>query len=178
MKPQKLKQTPGNTRFIAYVAASIDGRISLTTQKRPDWTSTEDWKFFQKELGKADAVVVGRNTYLAAKARLQKRNTFVFTSTIQKTQTKDGATFVNPQHTDLAKLFREYERIAIVGGSRVYRTMLQNNLLDELYVTLEPLIFGRGTEMFSGGKSTAHMKLMVVKKLNTSGTLLLRYKKI
>lgn len=163
------------THFVAYVASSIDGRISLEKRKLPDWTSAEDWKFFQRELARADAVVVGRNTYLSVASRLQKRTTFVLSSRIKNTLKKDGVTFVNPKSQNLKKLFSVYKTVAVVGGARVYQTMLDNNLLDELYVTLEPLVFGRGIPMFSNGSHTRQFELVSVKKLNAKGTILLRY---
>lgn len=162
--------------FTAYVAASIDGRISLTQKRLPDWTSKEDWSFFQKKLTGADAVVVGRNTYIAAKKRLDRRTTFVLSSTVKEPIKKGTVTFVNPAHTTLKKLFSSFNNIAIAGGAGVYQTMLNEELLDELYVTVEPFIFGRGKAMFEGGLKTKQFKLVSVKKLNTAGTLLLHYK--
>lgn len=172
---KQARQSLRKTHFIAYVATSIDGRISLEKRKLPDWTSDEDWKFFQRELAKADAVVTGRNTYLSAESRLKKRTTFVLSSRVKNTLKKGTVTFVNPKHQTLKKLFSEYKTVAIVGGARVYQTMLDNGLLDELYVTIEPLVFGRGVSMFSDGSKTKRFELVSVKKLNTKGTILLRY---
>lgn len=173
----KSKTQPlSKTRFVAYVATSIDGRISLEKSKLPDWTSKEDWKFFQGELARADAVVVGRNTYLSAQSRLQKRTTFVLSSRVKNTLKKGPVTFVNPACNDLKKIFSVYKTVAVVGGARVYQTMLDNNLLRELYVTIEPLVFGRGIPMFSDGVKTKQFELVSVKKLNTKSTLLLHYR--
>lgn len=170
--PQPLPKT----HFVAYVATSIDGRISLEKRKLPDWTSTEDWKFFQRELARADAVVVGRNTYLSVASRLQKRTTFVLSSRVKNTLKKGSVTFVNPKSQNLKKLFSAYKTVAIVGGARVYQTMLDNGLLDELYVTIEPLVFGRGIPMFSDGSKTRRFELVSIKKLNTKSTILLHYR--
>lgn len=163
------------TKFIAYIAASIDGRISVAPNVLPDWTSKEDWKFFQKGLSKADAVVVGRNTYEVVPERLQKRTTFVLSSK-PKTITRHGSvTFVNPKKVDLKELFKEYKTVAVVGGGQVYQAMLDLGLLDEIYLTIEPVIFGRGPQMFVGGTKNISLKLQSIKKLNARGALLLRY---
>ncbi len=167
-----------NARFIGYVASSIDGRISLAAKKRPDWTSAEDWKFFQNKLALSDAVVVGRNTYEAAKTRLQKRNTYVLSSKVKNPVRRGHVTFVNPKRTDIATLLKGYKNVAVIGGARVYQEMLDKNLLDELYLTIEPLVFGRGTPMFAGGSKTRKFKLVSVKKLNATGSILLRYQVI
>ena len=163
------------TKYIAYVATSIDGRISVTEKTKPDWTSPEDWKFFQKELKDVDAVVVGRNTYEAAKERLQKRNTFVFSSRPKTLVRKEKVTFINPDEVDLKTLFQEYKKVAIVGGGQVYQTMLNLGLLDELYLTIEPVVFGYGKNMFAGGAKKFSFALKSIKKLNSRGTLLLHY---
>ncbi len=165
-------------KYIAYVAATIDGRISLSEKRRPTWTSPEDWKHFQKGLSQSDAVVVGSNTYAAAKSRLQKRTTFVLTSKVRDIHTEGTVTFVNPAYTPLKRLLSKFSVVAVAGGGAVYRTMLEAKLLDELYVTIEPLVFGRGTQMFSDGSKTRRFQLESVKKLNARGTVLLHYKKI
>lgn len=163
------------TKFIAYIATSIDGRISVASKVLPNWTSKEDWEFFQKGLSKADAVVVGRNTYEVARERLQKRNTFVLSSK-PKTLTRRGSvTFVNPKKVDLKELFKEYKTVAVIGGGQVYQSMLDFGLLDEMYVTIEPVILGRGPQMFVGGTKNSFLKLQSIKKLNARGTILLHY---
>ncbi|MFZ2299968.1 MAG: dihydrofolate reductase family protein [Candidatus Moraniibacteriota bacterium] len=162
-------------RYIAFVAASIDGRISLSSKHPPHWTSKEDWTFFQEALSHVDAVVVGRNTYIAAADRLRKRNTFVLSSRPKSINRRGSVTFVNPATVNLQELFMEYKTIAVIGGGAVYRFMLESGLIDELFVTVEPLIFGRGKEMFVGGTKTTPMRLLSARRLNRAGTLLLHY---
>jgi dihydrofolate reductase len=171
------KQQPHNKKplFVGFVATSIDGRISLSKTHPPDWTSKEDWRFFQKELSACDAVIVGRHTYEGVAARLKKRNTFVFTRS-KKLRREGTVTFLDPERTDLRKLLAPYKRIGIVGGASVYQWALDNGFLNELFVTVEPLVFGRGKMMFEGGIRTHRLALLSTKKLNANGTLLLRYK--
>ena len=162
-------------RYIDFVAASIDGRISLSGQHPPDWTSAEDWHFFEKSLSHVDAVVVGRHTYQAVAERLRKRNTFVLSSRPKKICRRGTVTFVNPATVYLAPLFAPYKTVAVLGGGMVYRFMLENGLLDELFVTIEPLVFGRGKEMFVGGTRTTRLHLHTIRQLNKNGTVLLHY---
>jgi len=162
-------------RFIAFVAATVDGRISLTNKTSPDWTSAEDWKFFQKFLSKADAVIVGRNTYKAAAARLNKRNTYVISRHPERIYKKKNVTFLNPNKVNLLEIFSGYKIVAILGGNAIYGLMLKKNLLDEIFVTIEPLIFGRGKEMIRDVGKIKHLQLLSVKRLNKEGTLLLHY---
>lgn len=169
------KHIPHRSRFIAFVAATIDGRISLSSKRLPDWTSKEDWDLFQKSIKRFDAVVVGRNTYEAAASRLRKRNTFVLSRRTRTLTRRGTVTFVNPAEVSLPKLLSNYKRVAVLGGGNVYRFMLEKGLLDEIFVTIEPFIFGRGKEMFAGGTRTTRAVLLSVKRLNRTGTLLLHY---
>lgn len=162
-------------RFIAFAAASVDGRISLVKAALPTWTSKEDQRFFQKSLAQCDAFVVGRNTYHAAASALRRRTTYVLTSRIKKEYRKGSVTFVNPKTTDFVRLFSAYGTVAILGGAAVYRLMAERGLLHELYLTIEPLLFGRGTPLMLGGTRTIALRLISVRKLNAAGTLLLHY---
>ena len=163
------------TRFIAFVAASIDGRISLSEKTLPRWTSKEDWRFLERSLSRADAVVVGRNTYGAAAKRLRKRDTFVLSNRLRAMARRGSVTFVNPANVDLTSLLAKYKTVAVLGGGTVYRFMLESGLLDEIFVTIEPLIFGRGKEMFVGGARTVRARLLSARRLNRTGTFLLHY---
>ncbi len=83
--------------------------------------------------------------------------------------------FVNPARVDLAALLAKYRHIAVLGGGAVYRFMLESGLLDEIFVTVEPLIFGRGKQMFVGSTKTVRVRLLSVRRFNLAGTLLLHY---
>jgi len=163
------------TRYVAYVASSVDGRISLGGKGKPDWTSSDDWKFFQGELTKFEAFVAGRNTFEAVETRLSRRNTFVLSSRVKEINNRGKVSFVNPKTVNLRKLFGQYENVAVLGGATAYQTMLDENLIDEIYVTVEPLIFGRGREMFVGGSKNTRLQLLSSRKLNRQGTILLHY---
>ncbi|MBV9349267.1 MAG: dihydrofolate reductase [Patescibacteria group bacterium] len=152
----------------------MDGRISLSEKAPPDWTSEEDWKFFQEELEKCDAFVIGRNTFEGLKGRARP-NTFVFSRYPSATPQEKDVTFINPGIADLKQLLSPFRRIGIVGGARVYQSMLDQGLLNEIYVTIEPILFGRGREMFEGGTKDHGLKLLSVQTLNKKGTVLLHY---
>lgn len=166
-------------KYIAYVATSIDGRIAKSSGSGTDWTSKEDWNFFQKSLTKVDAVIVGHSTYKIALARLKKRNTIVLTSKVGGLKVKGSVAFLNPKKLSLEKFLqnKNWRKVAIIGGSKVYYFCLKNNMLDELFITIEPYVFTAGVPMFAGNKFKKYkLSLQSIKKLNTTGTILLKYK--
>lgn len=166
-------------KYTAYVATSIDGRIAKSGQSGTGWTSLEDWNFFQKSLTKMEVVVVGHNTYELAEDKLKRRNSIVLTSKVNKFKIEGKTVFFNPQKSSLKKFLesKNYKKVAIIGGPKVYDFFLENKMLDELFVTIEPYVFTNGIPMFSGDKFQKHkFSLQSVKKLNKKGTILLHYK--
>ena len=176
----KQKQKPSHKiHFVAFIVASIDGRISKNKESKvKNWTSLEDWKFFQDSLVKYNVVIVGYNTYKIAETNLKKRNTIVFTSRVVKPKIIGSVVFLNPKYSNILDFLKSTKRknVAILGGPKVYNFFLEHKMLDELYVTIEPYIFSDGGPMFSGKFREVRLSLQSVKKINKKGTLLLKYK--
>ena len=166
-------------KFTAFVASSIDGRIAKNSRSGTDWTSKEDWNFFQNSLSKFDAVVVGYNTYKVAENRIKKRNAIVFTSKVKESKNIGTITFFNPKYSNIPDFFKKmkYKKVAVLGGPRIYEFFLKNKMLHELFVTIEPYVFTSGVPMFLGDKFIKYNFILEsVKKLNKKGTVLLKYK--
>lgn len=164
-------------RCIAIAATTIDGKIALDAGHFSDWTSTEDKDFLHKMLDESDVVVVGNNTYKTAIEPLSKRNCIVFTASVRTSERKgDMLTYCNPASSDCIPLMEKYEKVAILGGTQTYTYFLENDLLDEIYLTIEPLVFGRGLNLFESEKNTqTQFRLESTKRLNDNGSLLLHY---
>jgi len=175
MRKKKLLET----KYIAFVASSIDGRIAKDGYSGTDWTSKEDWNFFQNSLIKMDVVVVGHNTFKVSAKRLRQRNTVVLTTKVAHLKIEGTVTFFNPKRGN-PKSFLEksnYKKVAILGGGQVYDFCLRNKMLDELFVTIEPYIFTAGVSMFSGDRFKKNrFILQSIKRFNKKGSVLLKYK--
>lgn len=157
-------------------AVSIDGRIAAYPGHSSDWTSKEDKDFLHKMLDESDCVVVGRRTYEIAKEPLSKRNCIVFSgsSNIQDT----SSIYFNPVKQDFAEFVKEkkYTAIAVLGGPGVYTYFLENNLCTDIYLTIEPVVFGRGLPLFEADRfDMKYFRLQSSKLLNTQGSILLHY---
>ncbi|OGF28796.1 hypothetical protein A2477_04375 [Candidatus Falkowbacteria bacterium RIFOXYC2_FULL_47_12] len=160
-------------------AITIDGRIAKDSHQLTDWTSVEDKNFLHKKLDASDVVIVGNNTFKTAREPLSKRNCIVFTRAIAGSRQKnENCLYVNPAGVDIIKLLqgKNYRRIAVLGGTQVYSWFLEKNLLDEIYLTVEPIVFGSGLPLFTAGLTRdTQYKLISAKKLNNKGSVLLHY---
>ena len=164
-------------RYQAVVAVSIDGKIAEYSGHFSDWTSSEDKSFLHATLDACDVVIVGNTTYQLALEPLKKRNCVVFTRSVFTTERiNPGLLYFNPSRVSLADFIKKmrYKIIVILGGTQVYSYCLQNNLIDELYLTVEPIVFGSGLPLFDAGHQCA-WKLETIKRLNNKGAVLLKY---
>ena len=178
-------------KYIAIAAMTLDGKIARHKNHMSDWTSKEDKVFMRALLDKCDVIIVGNNTYKTAIKPLSKRNCIVLTHSkvllplgegVPRSGTDEGSlTYINPQKLDIKKLIRarKYKKVAILGGAQTYSYCLQNNMLDELCLTIEPLVFGRGINLFADSNQlNKKFKLLSTKKLNKQGSLFLKYVRI
>lgn len=164
-------------RCIAIAAVTLDGKIALDAGHFSDWTSPEDKTFMRSLLDKSDVIVVGNNTYKTAEKQLSKRNCIVFTTSVETAEHRgDNLTYCNPASSDCIASMQKYQMVAVLGGTKTYTWFLENDLLDEIYLTIEPLVFGRGLNLFESKKNiNAHFRLESTKQLNEKGSTLLYY---
>ena len=169
-----------NPKYILIAAVTIDGKIAKHSRHMTDWTSKEDKEFMRAQLDKCDVIVVGNNTYKTALEPLSKRNCIVFTESIKSTMMKSLlCLYLNPKTADIQEIIKKnnYKTVCILGGMQTYTYFLEKGLIDELYITVEPIIFGKGLSLFNTPVEEKNFELVSVKKLNDSGTILIYYRK-
>ncbi|MDB5204617.1 MAG: dihydrofolate reductase [Candidatus Taylorbacteria bacterium] len=162
------------TKFIMIVVLSLDGKISDNSKKLPNWTSKEDWKWFQNMLTICDAVIVGRKTYQVAKNNIDKRKAFVLS---KKYKGQIGSVTFADSLKKIKKLAQRYKTVAVLGGQDVYSAAIKIDMVNELYITVEPIILGKGIS-FLGNKILVRHKFILKDSeiLNKKGSILLHYK--
>lgn len=163
-------------RYLAIAAVTLDGKIAADEKHFSDWTSPEDKKFMRALLSKCDVVIVGNSTYKTAKKPLSKRNCIVLTRSVKTTkQSAPNLLYLNTKGASLKQIIKKagYKKIAVLGGAQTYAYCLENKMLTDLYLTIEPVIFGAGIPLFAGRYKLRKTKIVLIKKLNKSGTILI-----
>ena len=166
------------------ILASVDGKTTFgDNQNVYSWSSIEDQKHFFSLIKKNNLIVMGRATYEASKPviKLEKdKLRIVLTQSPKKylNQTIKGQLeFTDESPEKLLKRLSllKYKKMLLVGGGTINGLFLKENLVDELYLTIEPKLFGRGKNIVEGQLLNKSLRLVSVKKINTIGTLLLKY---
>ncbi|MCH6255327.1 dihydrofolate reductase family protein [Puniceicoccaceae bacterium K14] len=145
--------------------------------------SKEDFQFFVHALKEFDCMIMGRLTYNLNKSAIQKG---IQLKRLRKIVTHDPdkwthetvtncIEFSNATPQDLINELenRGFERCALLGGTQIYSEYLSANLIDELWLTLEPRLFGSGKPLATG-EIDLSFKLKSLEKLSED-TALLKY---
>lgn len=153
-------------------AISVDGYIGPDhTHTSLEWTSKEDTKLFVHLTKEAGVVVMGGSTYRTIGKPLKGRRNIVYShSSIEQ----EGVEVTQEDPKELvARLAGEgHAQLAVCGGQSIYDMFLQAGIVDELYLTVEPIIFGKGLPLTS-----ARMPLELIRSENLNpNTLLLHYR--
>ncbi len=169
---------------ILIAAISIDGFIAPADKKTLSstaWTSKEDLHFFVKKSKEAGTLIMGSKTFETIGKALPERKMFVMTSQPERYASYEDPSLSFTKATAeeiLADLSNQgCEKVALCGGSHIYSLFMQKGLVDRMFLTIEPFVFGEGIKLFSG-KNEQKFELISQEKLNENGTLVLEYAKI
>ncbi len=153
-------------------AQTLDGFIAKEANHPAFWTSKEDKRRFVELTKRAGVCIMGSQTFKTLPRPLKERVNIVYT----RSQEFEGAETTNKHPIDLVAELEErgFEEVAICGGSQIYTMFLKAGIVDTIYLTVEPVIFGTGISIFNEAIDV-HTKL-ISHTLTEEGTLLLEYK--
>ena len=162
-------------KIILMMAMTADGKIAKTSDHFPDWTSKEDKKYFFETTKRHGAVLMGEKTFKTFPKPLPGRLNVVFTLEKNPPETKDVKWVSGEPEKILAELDQMGYKSAILGGGAYLNSQfLQKKLINEIWLTIEPKIFGDGLGVF-GGDFNQDLKLISVEKINES-SVVVKYK--
>lgn len=148
------------------MAMTADGKIAKNSDHFPDWTSKEDKKMFMKVTKEAGVVIMGDKTFFTFPKPLPDRLNVVFTLLENPPETENVKWVTGEPEKVLTDLEKEGYKSAILGGGTYMNTQfLERKLIDEIWLTIEPKIFGDGLGVF-GGDFDVDLKLIDVSKIN------------
>ncbi len=169
------------------VASSKDGYISpadgveLPSTK---WTSKEDYQFFTEKTQEIGVMIMGRATYETIGHPLPRRLIIVLTSDSEKQSELARRklkmdylpnnlrfTSKSPQEVLAALANEGYEQVALCGGASLYQLFTDEDLVDEMFITIEPIEFGDGIKLFKDNKVFGNFQLVKEIPLNQQGTI-------
>jgi dihydrofolate reductase len=160
-------------------ALTLDGFIAKNPGHSPlSWRSQGDRQFFITKTKEAGAVVMGLNTAKTSKRPMPERLNIIYAKSREELphwKEFDGWEITQKDPASLVQELSEkgYEQLAVCGGSTIYTMFMQAGVVDTLYLTVEPVLFGQGMNLFNK-EIDARLQLTSTQKLEDN-TILLEY---
>ncbi len=169
-------------KTILVFVSSLDGKV--TKWGIPfvrQWSSQSDKDYFKKLWDNSQLIVMGSNTYNASPVK-PSSNHHIIVMTQDPSEYKDQEVLDQLEFTDkspvqLSKRFKKegYEQVFVVGGAHIATSFFKKQLIDEVWLTIEPKIFGMGGSFVSEEKLNINLQLLSFEKVNKQGTLITKY---
>ncbi len=165
-------------RVLLLAAITIDGKIARGPHEAVDWSSREDKRMFMRVSQESGVLIMGRSTYETLEQPLPKRLHVVMTHdpALLASKPSEQVEFTSDTPAEIvAKLgARGYETAILAGGAATYGSFIAAGMVDELWLTLEPLAFGGGISLLGDGALNLRLRLLHHELLNEN-SLHLRY---
>src|SRR5690606_2663093 len=124
-----------------------DGYIAKDKYDDLSWGPKGDKKFFKELSTKIHNIVIGGSTYKAMPDKVfETRNWFVFTNNPDKYVKRENVHFVKGSASEVVKELEKQgiHEILVAGGSEIYSMFIQENLYNDIYLTIAPINLGTG----------------------------------
>jgi len=132
------------------IIVAVDNKYGIAKNDKLPWRIKEDLRYFSKitqtikDSNKINAVIMGRKTWLSLPYALKNRVNIVLSNTLQIDELYNKKN-CNKKLCMLAKSLDnaiqlcnendDIETIFIIGGTRVYKEALEENLVSKIYMT-------------------------------------------
>lgn len=167
-------------KTIVLMVMTLDGIIAKNSeQPNANWITKADAKLFREKTRAAGVVVMGNNTHKTLGRHLLARLNIVMTRSPElQTSIPDQLEFTSDEPkkilADLSK--RRFREVIICGGAEINSLFLLDDLIDELWVTIEPKLFGRGLGLFTDMNLDQNLELITEPERLGKNSILVKYR--
>lgn len=173
-------------KIVYYVASSLDGYIAGKNDDISQFIlQGEGVEKYQADLAQYDTIVMGRRTYefgyqfglVPGQPAYPNMAHHIFSNTLEIENLSD-AVKIEPLNLDRIHAIRQASKtdIYLCGGGQFAGWLLENGMVDQLKIKLNPVVLGGGTKLF--GNSSANSTWVLTEKESFSdGMQILTYDK-
>ena len=166
-------------KITLYNAISIDGFIAKE-DGNSDWVSDTDAEIFYNTCKKTGCIFVGRRTFDQFKSEIypiQNVTNIVLTSN-NNLQTVEENTFYVNSVKEAVKTAEEkgHNEAILVGGAKTNESFLTENVIDEIILSIHPLVSGSWLKIFN--KYSGEIRMNLVKTESMKNELVYVYYKV
>ena len=170
-------------RLLLLAAQSVDGFITRHDQPGSGFASAEDQTHLQRTLAACDCSIMGATSYREVRDQV-RANAAVPRLRVVMTRSPDAFTadaipdrleFTAATPAAVAESLRQrgFQQCVLLGGAQIYTLFLEAGLVDELWLTVEPRLFGQGIKLIN--RPAEHRLRLLATEHLSPDTLLLKY---
>lgn len=160
--------------LVLFIASSLDGYIA-TKDESLEWlynVEGEGDNGFSEFYDKVDSILMGKRTYDwvinqdLKEFPYKDKECYVFTRSF--TENTEDVKFVNGDVTSFVNKLKRKDgkNIWIVGGGELLHSFIKEKLVDELIITVAPILLGNGIPLFKEGDYQLNLSLKEMRKFN------------
>jgi dihydrofolate reductase len=169
-------------KTILIFVTTLDGKVTKWDDPHIRlWTSHQDQDYYKKIWNESRLIVMGSNTFNAEPLNPSSNHQLIIMTghpdKYKSLETSGQLEFTDESPAELTARFNKkgYEQMLVIGGPHVATSFLKEQLIDELWLTFEPKIFGTGGNFVADGKLDIDLRLISYAKVNEQGTIIAKY---
>ena len=155
-------------KVILYMAISANGMIAKSDDDT-SWISKEEWNNYSLAVRTSGCLIVGSRTYQI----LTKQPEFSEFKDIKLVAVaQESFSTLSPNHLvarspkEALELLKDFKEVVVAGGGILNASFMAENLVDEIYLDVEPVVFGKGIKLFEEKDFETKLELIEIKKLS------------
>lgn len=155
-------------KVILYMAISLNGMIAKSDDNT-SWISKEEWDSYSLAVRTAGNLIVGHRTYsiLTKQPEFSEfKDVKLIVVTQEDFQTLAQNHLVAHSPKEALKLLSGFEKVVVAGGGTLNASFVEENLVDEIFIDIEPIILGQGIPLFKNKDFERNLKLVGQKKIS------------
>lgn len=155
-------------KVILYMAISANGLIAKSDDDT-SWVSKEEWDGFSLTVRTAGCLIVGHRTYNI----LTKQPEFAEFKDIKLVVvSQEDFVTLTPAHLiahspkEALEILKDFKEVVVAGGGALNASFMEENLVDEIFLDIEPIILGQGIPLFRDKDFERNLKLIGNKNIS------------
>lgn len=164
-------------KVILYMAITANGYIAKENDDT-NWVSSDEWDSYSSAVRKAGNLIVGYRTYniltKQPEFREFKKVKIVIVSH-KNFRTLNLSHLIAKTPKEALSLLKDFKEVVVAGGGILNSSFIKENLIDEIYLDIEPIVFGKGIKLFSDNNFESRLKLLESRSINKN-VIQLHYK--
>jgi dihydrofolate reductase len=165
---------------ILFIADSLDGYIAKKDHGI-DWLFTDQDYGYKEFYASIDTALMGRKTYDAMLKMeggnfIPDKQVYIFSKKLDKAVYENYEVIKSDMIEFTRSLLKKPGKdLWLIGGGEIIKAFLENRLVDEIVLSIHPILLGSGIPLFPEGDYFTHYETVECIKFD-SGLVQLKYK--